>query len=173
MQRPYQYLEIIDGMRLYKGLDINLMQKIYNPMGIFLHYHNQSFSQGLKALKKGHCDILLNAFKSTKRAEFAYFSDRYRYAEDKLYVRADNSSDLYTVDELLSLSNLKKTRLGVVKGYRYTNHRLNEYLAKPVFPQNLVYAKNEKECVEDLLSGRIAVFLQTERPWSCYYGKML
>jgi polar amino acid transport system substrate-binding protein len=155
MQRPYQYLEILDGMRQYKGLDIKLMQKIVNPLGIYLHYHEQTWAEGLTALQQGSCDILLNAFKSAKRARFAYFSDSYRYAQDKFYVRNEDKDTIETVSDLLQSPQLQEMKLGVVKGYRYTNEILNAYLENPRYPSNIVYASNERQSVEDLLAGRI------------------
>ena len=158
---PYQFEIFINNEREITGLDIALLTKIFNNMGIELDYSEVSWKQHQLDLKNGKRDIAAGAFLTEDRAEYVYYSLPYRKETNVLYFKKGEARnyDIESVDEMLKLFKEKKIRLGVVSGYKYGDDRINDYVALNKGSNLIIEAGDEKENFNNLFEGKIDGFL--------------
>lgn len=159
-QPPYQYTESKEGFTRYKGMDIKLLQSIFSKLEYNLNFRKMDWDSSLNAIKNGECDILLGAYKTKSRSDYAYFSESFRNGQDLLFIRAKDVARFpyQSVKALLNSPNMKNLKLGFVTKYQYSSPIINEYIANPSYPKNLIEGRDELANVHDLLTGRIDGF---------------
>lgn len=154
-EEPYQYISDREGVKIYTGLDIEILETIVGSQGV-INYQHISWANGLKALKEGQCDVVLGAFYSKKRQTYAYYSKPYRVAHDRFYFIGENKFNYANVKEFLKSKQIKKLKLGVIKNVRYTDNDLNIYIQK--HPKQFVFLENDRALIQSALDKKIAGF---------------
>lgn len=158
---PYQYTTTVDGFETFTGLDIQLSKTIAAKADATITFESVPWQQHILDIKNGKRDIAAGATYTAERAEFAYFSEPYRYEENSLFVPRDKISNykFTSIAELLSTISKNNMRLGITEGFIYADPKLNEWIAEPRNKQYIISAQNDFENLESLLEGRINFFI--------------
>ena len=158
---PYQFGIFVDNERQITGLDVALLTKIFNNMGIELDYSEVSWKQHQLDLKNGKRDIGAGAFFTEDRAEYVYYSLPYRNEANVLYLKKGDARDydIENVDGMLQMFKENNFSLGVVSGYKYADDRINDYIDLNRNTDLIIEAKDEKENFNNLFEGKIDGFL--------------
>lgn len=158
---PYQFEMFVNNEREITGLDVALLTKIFNNMGIELDYSEVSWKQHQLYLKNGKRDIAAGAFLTDDRVEYIYYSLPYKKEVNVLYFKKGEAGkyDIESVDGMLEMLMQKKFRLGVVSGYKYGDDRINDYVALNKNSNLIIEAEDEKENFNNLFEGKIDGFL--------------
>lgn len=158
---PYQYQKEDNGIKVLTGMDIELMRAIAKEANVKVNFEHMTWEELLLAVEQGTKDFALGALYSPERAQIYYFSQPYRYEETSLFVNKTKHklTNFKTTQEFLSEMQQKKFRLGVVRGYLYTDPVINAYIQNPLNEALVVKTNNDYENVEALLRNEIDGFL--------------
>ena len=100
---PYQYNTISAGGHSLTGMDIQLVKKLSEKVGVTTEYEKVDWGQHQQDLRDGKRDIAAGATYTKSRANYVYFSEPYRYEENSLFVMRDSIKeiDFESVSEFL------------------------------------------------------------------------
>ena len=133
---PYQSLS---DKGIPSGIQMQLIQQIFENAGCKLKYKSMTFPEGLNELKKGSTDLLMNATPSVDRKKYAHFSIAYRdeflllYSTKKYLKRCQKM----TLSELLG----DGFKLGLQKKLVY-GLELTQIQQDPALNKNIYYIDN-------------------------------
>jgi len=127
---PYQYSKDIHGHGILLGLDIKLIRAIAEEIDYDLVFTKCIWEKQLQMLKNGQLDMGLNAIKLPEREQDFWISDPVRKETTVLYVNRDKQHpfSFKTANSLLDFVKKNNIKLGVTKGFRYTNDTINLFI---------------------------------------------
>ena len=91
---PYQYNKVSAGGFSLTGMDIKLVKRLSEKVGIEMQYDQVEWGQHQLDLRDGKRDIAAGATYTKARSEYVYFSEPYRYEENSLFMMRDSIKDL-------------------------------------------------------------------------------
>lgn len=160
---PYQYQKDENGVEVLTGLDYELMTIFSKEAGNRLSYEHVYWDDLLLQIKEGKKDFATGALYSPERAQYAYYSIPYRYEENSLFVRNDLLKQLnnakFSLAELLQYLKKNQLKLGVVKGFIYTDPLINNYIQDPNNQDLIVKTKNDYDNINLILDKQIDAFI--------------
>ena len=162
---PYQYSKINEGgLREILGLDIHLLNSIYNQINQDIHYIPIQWSKLSETMQQKKIDLVSGVYKTPQREKFAYFSKPYRTETDRLYMRKKEIRYYHfkTLKRLFTSSSMRFLKIGAIAGYNYSDETINQYLKNPRYPKNVVLAENNLENLNNLLTKKIDLFFDDE-----------
>jgi len=158
---PYQFEDDTTGREILTGLDIKLVQLIFENAGYELSYTEIGWPEHLKAIETGEKDIAAGATLNRKREAYAFFSKPYRYESNALFVKLGGKADRYFASAKALLESIRKDglRVGVTKGYAYIDRDIREFVAKPENARFLLPAENDYASFQNLSAGKVDAVL--------------
>jgi polar amino acid transport system substrate-binding protein len=158
---PYQYTQEGTKSELSKltGIDIEFIRNLLKSEK--MKFVEIPWEKREEALASGEVDILLGMTQTPERLEKFRASIPYRKEEDALFLlkTSQSSYHIQTMSDLLHSWSQGDIRIGVIKGFSYSDPHLNAFIHDPKNQSYIVYADNEKENVHHLLHGEIDGFL--------------
>lgn len=158
---PFQYSEKQKGQDILTGLDIEMIRAIAGRTGHSIEFVEGTWQGHLDALQRGDLDMVGTAFNTEKRRDYAHFSFPYRQETNAIYVLRGDSrfSDSITISDYLTIFNQPSFKLGVVKGYIYTDDQLNSFISDAAYNERIITADNDYQNLQHLLSGQVDAFV--------------
>lgn len=156
----YQHLNNPYNPYFLSGLDIEIADVVAKQIDLAIDYEEMTWEALLKGLEAGTKDIAMGATYTDERAQYAYFTDAYRYEENSLFVLKSNEEKFQFKDipDMLEMFKKNNFRLEVIKGYLYGNDQLNAYILDPE-NKTLSFGLSEEKSLERLLNNEIDGFL--------------
>ncbi|PCJ23556.1 MAG: hypothetical protein COA94_08210 [Rickettsiales bacterium] len=155
---PYQFYKITPGgAAVLTGMDVQLVKSLAKRVGVRIEYEEISWNQHQQNIREGTLDIASGATYTKERAEYAYFSDPYRFEENSLFVLRHSEKNLSfeTILEFLAQIRLQNFRLGITKGFIYSDPQINLFISDKL-NRDIIYQYNDDvEAIESLLKGEI------------------
>ena len=113
--KPYQFYEKSYGGGILTGMDINILQRVSENIGVRIEYEEVEWQQHQLDIKEGRRDIASGVTYTKAREQYAYFSIPYRFEENSLFVNAksDKNLNFRSTDELLKQIKSQEFKLGV------------------------------------------------------------
>jgi polar amino acid transport system substrate-binding protein len=93
---PFEYKNLSAGANVYEGVDMDIVKRIAEELGVELEIVPLSFTTLIGAIQAGQIDIAISAMTITpERAESVIFSDSYYFANQAVLVAGDSNIDTY------------------------------------------------------------------------------
>ncbi|MCP4674024.1 MAG: amino acid ABC transporter substrate-binding protein [Deltaproteobacteria bacterium] len=140
----------------FTGLGIDLINAVLENMGCSAEFKQQTLSRQLLQFKFGKLDIGLDAYKTPRREESAYFSDPYLKMAIVLLVRKGESQK-YPLSKLSDIINIP-FKLGYLRGGAY-GEEFSKLLENPQFRRRTSPVAKISQSVKMLMKDRIQGFL--------------
>ncbi len=135
------------------GIDIKMLKLIFNQMGCEVEFVKMPFKRILVSIEEGTIDLTGSALQLESRKSWALFSESYITSKVLLYGKAENIKNLKlnTMDDLLSFK--QKYKLGVIRGYGYSDRF--EKLESELRVFNILDdSSSEDQLIEKIQMGR-------------------
>jgi len=157
---PYSYLEEVQGIPRWIGLDVELLHEIANRAGYSIEPSDAAWHEQVEQIRTGERDLAAQATLTPEREAFAIFSDPYR-SETMAFIVPRGQSASYparTDAELVGMFKERKIRLGVDPGTAYPSAAVRAFVADPANRAQL-FEISETELLQELLDGHIDGYL--------------
>jgi polar amino acid transport system substrate-binding protein len=158
---PYLYEEEENGIKTLTGLDYELENLIAKHAKVKLVYHYMEWDSLLTAIKEGTKDITPGVLYTKERADYLYYSIPYRHSSASLFLpsgKIPNARHLSN-SELLDYIRQNNFKLGVVKGFAYSDPAINQFIANPGNADIVINTLSDNDSLDMLLSGDIDGFI--------------
>lgn len=158
---PYQYNKVSAGGFSLTGMDIKLVKRLSEKVGIEMQYDQVEWGQHQLDLRDGKRDIAAGATYTKARSEYVYFSEPYRYEENSLFMMRDSIKDLdfESVSEFLVQIRLQNFNLGVTKGFIYADPQINLFINDSTNRDIIREYQNDVDALHALIKGDIDGFI--------------
>ncbi|HEA67713.1 MAG TPA: transporter substrate-binding domain-containing protein [Desulfobacterales bacterium] len=158
---PYQYSKDIHGHGPLLGLDIKLIRAVAEELDYDLVFMRIIWEKLLQKLRNGQLDMGLNAIKLPEREQDFWISDPVRRETTVLYVNRHNQHpfSFKTVNSLLDFVKKNNMKLGVTKGFMYTNDTINLFIKDPNNSKYLLPADEDATGFINLINKKAAAIL--------------
>lgn len=158
---PYQFYKVTPNVYKLTGMDIELLKAIAAKVGVGIKYSEVPWDVHQADLKVGKRDIASGATYSEERAKFAHFSVPYRFEENSLFVlkNSDKKINFSSIPEYIAQLRLQNFRLGVIKGFIYSDPQINEFIKDEENSDIIFKYDNDTESLQALLDDKIDGFM--------------
>ncbi|MES2217984.1 MAG: TRIC cation channel family protein [Pseudomonadota bacterium] len=158
---PYLYEEDENGIKTLTGLDYELANLIAKHAKVKLAYQYMEWDNLLKAMKDGKEDFTPGVLLTKERAEYLYYSIPYRHSSASLFLPSGKMPEIAHQSNTELLNYIKQThfKLGVVKGFAYSDPAINQFIGDPANAQEVVNTESDNDSLDLLLSGDIDGFI--------------
>ncbi|WP_206485750.1 transporter substrate-binding domain-containing protein [Thalassotalea sp. G2M2-11] len=150
---PYQYH---NHKQQLVGLDFDIYNAILKEANLRTTYTELPWKRHLQYVKTGQMDVAMGASFTNERAEYAYFTQPYRYESVSLFVKKGRKQQV----NLSSLADLSHSdyMIGVEGGYYY-GPKYQELIKTSEFKARITEVIDLEQNVNLLLKGHIDGFL--------------
>ena len=158
---PYQFNKVTAGGYNLTGMDIQLVKKLAERVGVPILYEQVEWKQHQQDLREGKRDIAAGATYTEARAEYVYFSVPYRFEENALFIlnNSDKTLEFESVSEFLAQVRLQNFRLGITKGFIYADPQINLFTSDETNQDIIHQYDNDVAALNALIKGEIDGFL--------------
>lgn len=158
---PYQYIKKTAQGDVLSGMDIELTKTILSEVGSNVVIDQVSWEKHVADIKTGARDIAPGATFTKERAEFAYFSQPYRYEENSLFVSKEMTRlvSFDNIGELLAQMRAQNFRLGVIDGVVYADSKLNHFIEDKANSDIIFKFSDDVSNIKSLLNKEIDGFV--------------
>ncbi len=158
---PYQFNKITPGGVVLTGLDVQLLKKMTDKIGIVIDSEKVDWKEHQRLLKEGKLDMAAAATYTDERAEYAYFSNPYRFEENSLFILRDSGKtlDFNSLSELFAQIRLQNFNLGVTDGFAYVDPEINMFINDSINQDIVRSYENDIEALRALVNGEIDGFI--------------
>ncbi len=155
---PYQYEDKSNNLT---GLDIVLVNKIFENAGYQIKYRHIEWNEHQKDVKEGTTDLAAGAFYSKERDKYSYFCKPYRFERNSIYVLIKELQNFKfnTIGEILDEVKINNYKIGIVDGYRYTEQKLNDFIKEKENGPFLIKVKNEIDNFKNLKNSIVNIVI--------------
>jgi len=159
---PYQYeVGEVSGVKQLSGLDIEFMKALSKRLDRRVRFIETYLDDNLKKIKSGELDFFMGATFSTERGLYGYFTRPYRQEKNSIFMNREKLKNK-KIDSLpVFITYLKENdiKLAVVKGYKYANSYLNEFIANKDNHKYLFFTNNDLESLDSVSQGTVDAFV--------------
>lgn len=152
--QPYLYK---DSNQVVTGLDIELMQAIFENIGYKITLVELPWKRHLNNVEQGRTDLAASASKTPEREQYAFFSDPYRTESAVMYIRKEDVGK-YEFDSLRGIIGTDFT-LAVTRGYYY-GEEYEELKNDPEFKKRIREVNDDQFAQRQLVRERVDGFLE-------------
>ncbi len=159
---PYQFqVGEISGSKRLSGLDIEFMKALAKRLNRRVRFKMVYLDENLRLIKEGKLDFFMGATFSTERGLFGYFTRPYRQEKNSIFANREKfkNKTFNKAPEFLEYMTKNDIKLAVVKGYRYADFYLNEFIANEKNHKYLVFTKNDLESLDLITIGFADAFI--------------
>ena len=138
---PYEFLDERDGLKVYRGFNIDLIRAVMEINGQELQFLPLPWKEALRALQEGRVDAIGGMKYDAERAQYFDFSEEYLVNSLAIFVAKDNSI-------IVELGDLENKRIAVQKddiAYQKLRGRVLELTA----------TVSQEEAIKLLVAGKV------------------
>ncbi|HDX8380948.1 TPA: amino acid ABC transporter substrate-binding protein [Aeromonas salmonicida] len=143
-----------DEQQQLQGLDIELLEAIFNRADFEARYIEMPWARTLRELEFGSLQITMTANKTVQREQFARFSIPYRHESTVLIIRRQDKARWQGVDQLSELLPLTQFTIGVLRDFDY-GADFRTFMQAPQVTDRLIVRLRMEQLIKLLLAGRI------------------
>lgn len=152
--QPFAPQAMVDNKGNWSGMDVEFIEALLDTAGCSYTYVDVSFSKGVKLMKYGQVDLILNLSQTPARAPYVHFVGPYRREMFKIVSRKNH---LKLIDDWKDLEKLKATL--VIQSGAFLGNRLNATLEKnPLLKQRMVELVDNESRIDLLNRGKVDGF---------------
>lgn len=136
------------------GIGPDIITLIYKESNSSVSYHNYPWKRALKQLERGDLDVIIGAYKTSKRSKVFIFTERPFY-EDRIVLYTNASNPRKWDGNIISL---RKKRVAIVNGWSYgekTDNELKNF--------NITKTESAYKCLTIAAKGRVDFCLMNYR----------
>ncbi|WP_244089583.1 substrate-binding periplasmic protein [Aeromonas hydrophila] len=143
-----------DEQQQLQGLDIDLLEAIFNRAGFHANYSEMPWARVLRELEFGTIQLTMSANQTAERDLYARFTLPYRNEETVLLVRRQDKGRWQEITQLSDLLSRPDFTIGLLRDFDYgTDFRT--FMQSPQMQQRLLVRLKMEPLIKLLLTGRI------------------
>ncbi|WP_421185564.1 substrate-binding periplasmic protein [Aeromonas hydrophila] len=143
-----------DEQQQLQGLDIDLLEAIFNRAGFHANYSEMPWARVLRELEFGTIQLTMSANQTAERDLYARFTLPYRNEETVLLIRRQDKGRWQEVTQLSDLLSRPDFTIGLLRDFDYgTDFRT--FMQSPQMHQRLLVRLKMEPLIKLLLAGRI------------------
>ncbi|AGM44181.1 hypothetical protein AHML_12005 [Aeromonas hydrophila ML09-119] len=143
-----------DEQQQLQGLDIDLLEAIFNRAGFHANYSEMPWARVLRELEFGTIQLTMSANQTAERDLYARFTLPYRNEETVLLVRRQDKGRWQEITQLSDLLSRPDFTIGLLRDFDYgTDFRT--FMQSPQMRQRLLVRLKMEPLIKLLLAGRI------------------
>ncbi|WP_323994082.1 substrate-binding periplasmic protein [Aeromonas hydrophila] len=143
-----------DEQQQLQGLDIDLLEAIFNRAGFHANYSEMPWARVLRELEFGTIQLTMSANQTAERDLYARFTLPYRNEETVLLIRRQDKGRWQEVTQLSDLLSRPDFTIGLLRDFDYgTDFRT--FMQSPQMQQRLLVRLKMEPLIKLLLAGRI------------------
>lgn len=163
-EAPYPPFQTVDAQGEFGGQEIDMLREIARRIGCDLDIKAMPWARILHDIRDGRLDIAVNAIETPERETYAWFSHPYLHEELRLYVRAEDGGNGFSLPD--GLEGLRRLpggsgpgRIGTVNGYSFGPAFDALVASDPDLAARLEPGHDYGANIRKLLAGHLAGFL--------------
>ncbi|MGY4042565.1 substrate-binding periplasmic protein [Aeromonas hydrophila] len=143
-----------DEQQQLQGLDIDLLEAIFNRAGFHANYSEMPWARVLRELEFGTIQLTMSANQTAERDLYARFTLPYRNEETVLLIRRQDKVRWQEITQLSDLLSRPDFTIGLLRDFDYgTDFRT--FMQSPQMQQRLLVRLKMEPLIKLLLAGRI------------------
>ncbi|HHQ4577928.1 TPA: substrate-binding periplasmic protein [Aeromonas hydrophila] len=143
-----------DEQQQLQGLDIDLLEAIFNRAGFHANYSEMPWARVLRELEFGTIQLTMSANQTAERTLYARFTLPYRNEETVLLIRRQDKGRWQEITQLSDLLSRPDFTIGLLRDFDYgTDFRT--FMQSPQMQQRLLVRLKMEPLIKLLLAGRI------------------
>lgn len=143
-----------DEQQQLQGLDIDLLEAIFNRAGFHANYSEMPWARVLRELEFGTIQLTMSANQTAERDLYARFTLPYRNEETVLLIRRQDKGRWQEITQLSDLLSRPDFTIGLLRDFDYgTDFRT--FMQLPQMQQRLLIRLKMEPLIKLLLAGRI------------------
>ncbi|WP_336988153.1 substrate-binding periplasmic protein [Aeromonas oralensis] len=143
-----------DEQQQLQGLDIDLLEAIFNRAGFHANYSEMPWARVLRELEFGTIQLTMSANQTAERNLYARFTLPYRNEETVLLIRRQDKGRWQEITQLPDLLSRPDFTIGLLRDFDYgTDFRT--FMQSPQMQQRLLVRLKMEPLIKLLLAGRI------------------
>jgi len=143
-----------DEQQQLQGLDIDLLEAIFNRAGFHANYSEMPWARVLRELEFGTIQLTMYANQTAERDLYARFTLPYRNEETVLLIRRQDKGRWQEITQLSDLLSRPDFTIGLLRDFDYgTDFRT--FMQSPQMQQRLLVRLKMEPLIKLLLAGRI------------------
>ncbi|HAT2491551.1 TPA: amino acid ABC transporter substrate-binding protein [Aeromonas hydrophila] len=143
-----------DEQQQLQGLDIDLLEAIFNRAGFHANYSEMPWARVLRELEFGTIQLTMSANQTAERDLYARFTLPYRNEETVLLIRRQDKGRWQEIIQLSDLLSRPDFTIGLLRDFDYgTDFRT--FMQSPQMQQRLLVRLKMEPLIKLLLAGRI------------------
>ncbi|MGN5108855.1 substrate-binding periplasmic protein [Aeromonas hydrophila] len=143
-----------DEQQQLQGLDIDLLEAIFNRAGFHANYSEMPWARVLRELEFGTIQLTMSANQTAERGLYARFTLPYRNEETVLLIRRQDKGRWQEITQLSDLLSRPDFTIGLLRDFDYgTDFRT--FMQSPQMQQQLLVRLKMEPLIKLLLAGRI------------------
>ncbi|HDZ8911777.1 TPA: amino acid ABC transporter substrate-binding protein [Aeromonas hydrophila] len=143
-----------DEQQQLQGLDIDLLEAIFNRAGFHANYSEMPWARVLRELEFGTIQLTMSANQTAERNLYARFTLPYRNEETVLLIRRQDKGRWQEITQLSDLLSRPDFTIGLLRDFDYgTDFRT--FMQSPQMQQRLLVRLKMEPLIKLLLAGRI------------------
>ncbi|MFM4808290.1 substrate-binding periplasmic protein [Aeromonas hydrophila] len=143
-----------DEQQQLQGLDIDLLEAIFNRAGFHANYSEMPWARVLRELEFGTIQLTMSANQTAERDLYARFTLPYRNEETVLLIRRQDKGRWQEITQLSDMLSRPDFTIGLLRDFDYgTDFRT--FMQSPQMQQRLLVRLKMEPLIKLLLAGRI------------------
>lgn len=143
-----------DEQQQLQGLDIDLLEAIFNRAGFHANYSEMPWARVLRELEFGTIQLTMSANQTAERNLYARFTLPYRNEETVLLIRRQDKGRWQEITQLSDLLSRPDFTIGLLRDFDYgTDFRT--FMQSSQMQQRLLVRLKMEPLIKLLLAGRI------------------
>ncbi|WP_429151500.1 substrate-binding periplasmic protein [Aeromonas hydrophila] len=143
-----------DEQQQLQGLDIDLLEAIFNRAGFHANYSEMPWARVLRELEFGTIQLTMSANQTAERDLYARFTLPYRNEETVLLIRRQDKGRWQEITQLSDLLSRPDFTIGLLRDFDYGTE-FRTFMQSPQMQQRLLVRLKMEPLIKLLLAGRI------------------
>lgn len=143
-----------DEQQQLQGLDIDLLEAIFNRAGFHANYSEMPWARVLRELEFGTIQLTISANQTAERDLYARFTLPYRNEETVLLIRRQDKGRWQEITQLSDLLSRPDFTIGLLRDFDYGTE-FRTFMQSPQMQQRLLIRLKMEPLIKLLLAGRI------------------
>ncbi|MFQ2155115.1 substrate-binding periplasmic protein [Aeromonas hydrophila] len=143
-----------DEQQQLQGLDIDLLEAIFNRAGFHANYSEMPWARVLRELEFGTIQLTMSANQTAERDLYARFTLPYRNEETVLLIRRQDKGRWQEITQLSDLLSRPDFTIGLLRDFDYGTY-FRTFMQSPQMQQRLLVRLKMEPLIKLLLAGRI------------------
>lgn len=143
-----------DEQQQLQGLDIDLLEAIFNRAAFHANYSEMPWARVLRELEFGTIQLTMSANQTAERDLYARFTLPYRNEETVLLIRRQDKGRWQEITQLSDLLSRPDFTIGLLRDFDYGTE-FRTFMQSPQMQQRLLIRLKMEPLIKLLLAGRI------------------